>query len=214
VAGAPVLAYISWHRPVPTVESSAYERALEQFHRSLAHRPPCGFQGSAAFRAPELPWLAAAGEVAAGGEVEGGHGASGEGYEDWYLLEDWAAVGVLEEAAVSHGHASLHEHVASRAGVSSGAVYRLIEGHAAQLADARVAVWVTRSPGRERPSLEALLGDGMDPASGCVWRRCLGLGPAPEYCVLAAEASAGVAAERLPKGWQARTYAREALWDD
>jgi hypothetical protein len=200
----PVLAYLSWHRPAATVEPQAYERALEQFHRSLAHQPPCGFHGSAAFRAPELPWLAASG-------AGGGAGAGG-GYEDWYLLEDWAAVGVLEEAAVAHGHASLHEQVASRAGVSTGAVYRLIEGHPTQLAGARVAVWVTRSRGPERPSLEALLGDGMDPARDCVWRRCLGLGPAPEYCVLAAEVSAGVAAERLPKGWQAATYAREPLW--
>jgi hypothetical protein len=201
VAGAPVLAYLSWHRPAPTVERSAYERALEQFHHSLAHQPPCGFHGSTAFRAPELPWLGTDGE------------GDGGGYEDWYLLEDWAAVGVLEEAAVSHGHASLHEQVASRAGVSSGAIYRLIEGHAAQLSGVRVAVWVTRSRPRERPSLEALLGDGMDPATAGLWRRCIGLGPAPEYCLLATEPSAGVSETRLPAGWSATASSREVLWD-
>ena len=52
------------------------------------------------------------------------------GYEDWYLVDDWAAIGVLEEAAVSHGHLSAHEQIAGRSGLSTGSVYRLIEGEA------------------------------------------------------------------------------------
>jgi hypothetical protein len=198
-----MLAYLSWHRAAPEVEASPYERALERFHRSLAHRPPSGFRGSATFRVAELPWLAPAGRGRPGGEA---------GYEDWYLVDDWAALGVLEEAAVSRGHLTAHHEVASLAGVATGSVYRLIEGNP-RLSGTDIAVWVTRSPGHENRSLAALLGDGMDPDLGGLWRRCLGLGPAPEFCLLVAEAPSGVAASRLPAGWSSRTLAREALWD-
>jgi hypothetical protein len=196
-----VLAYLSWHRPAPTVEVDVYERALEQFHRSLAHRAPNGFRGSATFRAAELPWLAST-TPQAGAPVA---------YEDWYLLDDWAALGVLEEAAVSQGHVGAHDKVASLSGVSSGAVYRFLEGHAG-VDQTQVAVWVARSGGHAHPSLSALLGDGMNPAVDGLWRRCLGLGPAPEFCLLASEAAAGVAPSRLPPGWSATTLPREALW--
>jgi hypothetical protein len=195
-----VLAYLSWHRPAPGVDTDAYERALEQFHRSLAHQAPSGFRGSGTFRVPGLPWLASP-----PGSSDAG------GYEDWYLLADWAALGVLEEAAVSHEHVGAHDKIASLAGISTGAVYRFLEGYSG-LDEGRVAVWVARSAGHEHPSLSALLGDGMDPAADGLWRRCLGLGPAPEFCLLASEASAGVAPTRLPRGWTATVLGREALW--
>jgi hypothetical protein len=195
-----VLAYLSWHRPAVGADLSAYERALAQFHHSLAHMPPSGFRGSATFRTQELPWPL----------PEQDPGQDGwAGYEDWYLLDDWAAVGVLEEAAMSPGHVSAHEKVASLSGPVTGAVYRLLEGHP-DLLETRVAVWVVPSPEHADPSFAALLGDGMDPAGG-LWRRSLGLGPAPEFCLLVAEAPAGVAPTRLPKGWSATTISRERL---
>jgi hypothetical protein len=126
-------------------------------------------------------------------------------------VDSWSAIGVLEEASVSHGHLQAHDAVASRAGVSTGAVYRLSEGYA-RPGEARLSVWVTPAPGHEHPSIEALLGDGMDPATAGLWRRCIGLGPAPEYCLLGTEPSAGVADSRLPAGWSATVSYREALW--
>ncbi len=195
-----MLAYISWHRPRGDVEETAYEQALVRLHRSLELRPPIGFRGSAAFRVAELPWL----EPPAGARP-------GAGYEDWYLLDSWAALGVLEEAAVSRGHVSRHDALARLSGQTSGAVYRLSEGCAA-LGEARVAVWIARAPGESRVTLGDLLGDGMDRERSGLWRRCLGLGPAPEYCLLAPEAPAGVAPARLPAGWQALVGDREALF--
>jgi len=53
----------------------------------------------------------------------------------------------------------------------------------------------------------------MEPERDGLWRRCLGLGPAPEHCLLAAAAPAGVAASRLPSGWVARSVTREVVWD-
>jgi len=244
-----MLAYLSWHRAAAGVEQGAYEDALERFHRSLAHRPPSGFRGSAAFRLSELPWLA----PLAGAE----HAPA---YEDWYVIDDWTAVGVLEEAAVAHGHVTAHDTVAGLAGRATGSAYRLVEGHARGFVgppsdSARppedglsatsgepgspapggdTAVWVTRAPGHEHPSLGALLGDGMDRERDGLWRRCLGLGPAPEYCLLAggptgpalsaepaetregvepAKWPAGVTPGRLPAGWVAQSIGRAAVWD-
>jgi hypothetical protein len=206
-----MLAYLSWHRAAAGVEPAAYEQALERFHRSLAHQPPSGFRGSSAFRLSELPWLA----PVAGAE-------QAPGYEDWYLLEDWTAVGVLEEAAIAHGHRTAHDTIAGRAGCATGSVYRLVEGHArgadkakgspAEAGESDTAVWVKRTPGHEHPSLCALLGDGMDRQHDGLWRRCIGLGPAPEYCLLAAEPAAGVAPSRLPAGWVAQAIERAVLW--
>jgi hypothetical protein len=190
-----MLAYVFWHRPAPEVESGIYEQALEHFHRSLARTPPEGFTGSACYHAAELPWL-----------------DGGTAYEDWYFVENYTALGVLNEAAVGHGHHTPHDDLAHRFGAGAGGLYGLIEGHSPQLEEASLAVWVARSPGVQRRVLGELLGDGMDPRHASLWRRQLVLGPAPEYCLLAREPSAGVAPTRLPEGWTATVFEREALW--
>jgi hypothetical protein len=192
-----LLAYISWHTPAGGADTAAYEQALERFHRSLAHRPPSGLRGSAVFRSASAPWSGAV--------------AAEHVYEDWYLLDGWSSVGVLEEAAVAQGHTTAHHGVAAMAGTATSSIYRLSEG-GAHLADARVAVWVSRGRGHPSPTLADLLGDGMDGESAGLWRRCLGLGPAPEHCLLAGEPSPGVSATRLPEGWEATVSEREVLW--
>lgn len=193
-----MLAYISWHRPAEGVDVAAYESALVRFHRSLAGRPPSGLRGSAAFRTEPPPRC-------------GAETADAPVYEDWYLLDGWSSVGVLEEAAVSRGHITAHEAIARLAGFTAGGVYRLCEGSPA-LAEARVAAWVERAPGHDPPSIAALLGDGMDAGSAGLWRRCLGLGPAPEHCLLGPELTAGVSGARLPAGWSVEVRERELLF--
>ncbi len=201
-----MLAYLFWHEPAVTVTPSVYEQELERFHHSLAHRPPSGFRGSASFRVAEPPWL---GERPGAGAAETpSHPA--HSYEDWYVVEDWSALGVLEEAAVASGHVSAHDAVASHAAGGSGGVYRLLEGSASpELGE--LAIWVSATPAQERRSLEALLADGIEPSCGGLWRRCLALGVSPEYCVLADERPAGVAAGRLPAGWSAHAAGRELV---
>jgi hypothetical protein len=191
-----VLAYVFWHSPSEDDEVGEYEAALEGFHRSLCHRRPVGMLSSAAYRVAESPPGGAA------------------GYEDWYLLEDYGALGVLNEAAVGRGHETAHDRIARRFGAGAGGLYGLREGkrHAGLLENTPVAVWVTRPPGAESRGLGELLGDGIDPASASLWRRQLVLGPAGEFCVLAAEVPSGVAATRLPAGWGARASTREQLW--
>jgi hypothetical protein len=195
-----VLAYLFWHRPREGVAEEAYERAHLAFHRSLARNPPVGLRGSVSFRVGETPWLA-------------GRGA---GYEDWYMLDDFTALGVLNEAAVGRGHRSPHDEVARRFGEGAGGLYCLIEGEsppaAMQAGTKSSATWVARPPGSTRRGLGELLGDGMDPREASLWRRQLVLGPAPEFCLLGSEAPPGVASTRLPSGWSARTLQREVLF--
>jgi hypothetical protein len=202
-----MLAYVFWHRPLDASELEAYERAQIAFHHSLRHAPPAGFQSSAVFRILArpawLPWL------------------EGPGYEDWYFVEDYTALGVLNMAAVGHGHRTIHDAVARRFGAGAGGLYGLVEGHPpvgpGAFDQESVAVWVGRSPGVQRRALGELLGDGMDPQHASLWRRQFVFGPAPEFCLLAGNRAklglpAGVAPTRLPAGWTATVFEREALW--
>jgi hypothetical protein len=198
-----VLAYVFWHRPLDDLPVEAYEHAEIAFHRSLAHAPPSGFQSSAVFRVAGLPWF------------------EGSGYEDWYFVEDYTALGVLNMAAVGHGHRTVHDDVAHRFGSGAGGLYGLIEGHPpvgpGAFAGESAAIWVGRSPGIERRAIGELLGDGMDARHASLWRRQLVFGPAPEFCLLVGDRAklglpAGVAPTRLPEGWSASVFEREALW--
>ncbi len=190
-----MLAYLLWHSPADGVERDVYEHASEGFHRSLHHAPPAGFRGSAVYRVAELPWL-----------------EEGVAYEDWYLLEDFSALGVLNEAAVAHRHRTAHDEVARRFGTGAGGLYGLLEGRP-ELASAPLGIWISRPPGAARRALGELLGDGIDPEHASLWRRSLVLGPAPEYCLLAREPPAGVAPSRLPQGWRATITTREEIWN-
>jgi hypothetical protein len=189
-----MLAYVFWHRPRDGQPLDAYEQAQVAFHRSLKRTPPVGFRGSACFRAPELPWL------------------GGGGYEDWYVVEDYSALGVLDAAAVGRGHRTSHDRAAHAMADGAGGLFGLQEGDAATLARATVAVWISRAPGSPSGEIADLLGDGADAACVSLWRRKLVLGPAPELCLLAAEVPGGAAADRLPQGWSARVFEREVVW--
>jgi len=205
-----LLAYVFWHRPRDRAQRDAYEHALCTFHRSLARRAPAGMVASAVYRVAELPWRT--GSPLVDGELDA------PAYEDWYIVEDFASLGVLNEAAVGRGHRSSHDEAAHRYGAGTGALYALLEGEpsASVLAGAALAVWVARPAGsagdsRQGPLAE-LLGDGMDPHGASLWRRTLVLGPAAEYCLLGREVPSGVGAARLPQGWTATVLERDVLW--
>lgn len=207
-----MIAYVFWHRPAQPDAMAAYEQAHLGFHRSLKRSRPVGMCGSAVFALPSIPWLANAADEAA-------YAAPAAGFEDWYLLEDFAALGVLNEAAVGRGHRSPHDEVARRYGVGSGAVYGLVEGdrRGELLASATTSVWVERAPGSSPRMIAELLGDGVEPGHASLWRRHLVLGPAPEFCLLTSareelNGPAGVADARLPAGWSATALQREIVW--
>jgi hypothetical protein len=211
-----MLAYVFWHRPAAGVERETYERELLRFHHSLQRRPPSGFRGSCPFRLAGFPWRETCDSDGAG--ERGGSsetGAAAWPYEDWYLVDSWSAVGVLEEAALARGHVSSHDAVARHAGFGTGAVYRLIDGTPC-LERLHASVWVTRPLGRGVPPLADLLADGIDAECTSLWQRCLTLGPAPELCMLGEDVAAmgaltGLAAGRLPDGWRTSAHERVPL---
>jgi hypothetical protein len=144
-----MLAYLFWHRPRPDVDTARYEESLRRFHGSLDGV-------SASFRLARLPFAAT------------------DGYEDWYLVDDWQALGALNAAAVDSRHRTGHDSVADLAGDGWGGVYALVRGAAEPPGGAR---WLAKPPGR---SYEEFL--GALPTS-TVWQRQLVLGPAPEFSV-------------------------------
>jgi hypothetical protein len=132
------------------VSSDEYERRLVEFHRAIQGT----VIGSGAFRLDRLPFTGAA------------------GHEDWYLVESWAALDELNDAAVSGERAQPHDAVARRSRDGWGGVYRLIRGSPEVPAGGR---WATKP--RDETYEAFLGGEGAD----AVWQRQLVLGPAPEF---------------------------------
>jgi hypothetical protein len=153
-----MLAYLFWHRPRIALARDAYEEPLVEFHRSLGS---AGIQ-TAVFRLEQMPF------------------APYGGYEDWYLVADWAALGVLRDTATRGVHAARHEALAELTGEGWAGVYSLLRGAPRVPAGTR---WVQKR--REEPAEVLLDREGAQSA----WRRELVLGPAAEFC-LAAEPSA------------------------
>ena len=130
-----MLAYVFWHRPAEDVDREDYETRLRAFHQTVD-------ASSACFAVDRLPWKDL------------------DGYEDWYLVEHWAALGVLNATAVNA------EHDAAAAGSAAGwgGVYALVRGAAEVPAGGR---W----------------SHDDDVSAETSWRRQLVLGPAPQFCV-------------------------------
>jgi hypothetical protein len=143
-----VLAYVFWHRPAAAADVTAYEAAQRPFHAAIE-------VPSASFRIERLPF------------------GDGSGYEDWYLVEDWAGLGKLNESAVDNARRDQHDHAASNAAAAWGSVYELVRGTAEIPAGVE---WLDKP--RNEPSADFIA--SLPHTS--IWRRQLVLGPAPEFC--------------------------------
>jgi hypothetical protein len=203
-----MLAYVFWHGPAGGADVGEYERAQIAFQRSLARKPPFGFRGSAVFRVGSLPWSRSDREQL---------GADPMAYEDWYLIDDFAALGVLNEAAVGRGHRTSHDRAARAMGSGTAGLYRLIEGTTASaqgIGRCAHVTWVKPEKGRRQSEIATMLGDGLDDAGGTLWQRQLVLGPAPEFCLLSCEEPPGAAPRRLAGHWSATSATRETVFGD
>jgi hypothetical protein len=185
-----MLAYLFWHHSDSGADESRYEARLTAFHRALAGSPPAGFQRSATYRIRGASWLPAAG-----------------GYEDWYEIADWTALGVLNAAAVSASMRAEHDAAAILAGGGAGGVYASVRGAARADGD-DAAVWFSKPRGATYSEFSRAL-DGLAP--GCaVWQRQMVLGPAAEYCAAGPEAE--IAGLRLPEGCQIQVLRRSRVF--
>jgi hypothetical protein len=157
-----MLAYVFWHRPQPSTERESYIDHLVQFHETLAANKPSGFQQSVVFRIRNASWLK----------------TNGEAYEDWYLLDDSAAMDRLNDAAVSGACEEPHNRVAREAADGVGGLYRLRAGHE-DLVQARFATWLAKPAGMPYKDFYAL---NSQPGVA-LWGRQMTLGPTTEFCL-------------------------------
>jgi hypothetical protein len=163
-----LLAYVFWHWKRTEIAAEDYENRQRAFHAALAAAPPSGLLGSFSVSLSHAPWVA-------GGS---------DGYEDWYLVQDFAALGLLNEAAVSASRAAPHDAAAALAAGGAGGLYGLRCG--AVLREPQYAHWFGKPEGLAYSALFAQLEPVVDQVHGALWMRRLVLGPAREFCLHAA----------------------------
>jgi hypothetical protein len=169
-----MLAYVFWHWPAENVAPDRYVDRLLAFHRTLTASPCPGFHGSEVFAVDGEPWPGAA-------------AAQGRLYEDWYFVDDFTALGVLERAAVTLVRKDPHDAVAMLAGGGAGGVYRNLV--AAPVGDQ--VSWFAKPSGVTYEQLRARM-----PPGAALWMRQMVLGPAPEFR-LAGPPPSGIEARSL-----------------
>lgn len=113
------LAYLFWHQ---AREAEGYEERLRTFHESLP-------TASASFRLAQLPFR------------------SEPGYEDWYLVDGWEALGNLSRVALETG---THDPVAAMSGHGWGGIWAPVSG-SAEIPDGAIE-WVDKPRGVPTPS--------------------------------------------------------------
>ena len=161
-----MLAYVFWHWPQPQIETGSYVDHLVEFHRTLAANKPNGFRESVVFRISNANWLK----------------TDGEAYEEWYLLDDSAAMDRLNDAAVTGVCEEPHNRVAREAADGTGGLYRLRAG-VGDLREAKFAVWLSKPNGVSYKDFYA----GLEPITSqpgvALWGRQMTLGPTTEFCI-------------------------------
>jgi hypothetical protein len=151
-----VLAYVFSHRPGPGIEAARFEAVLREFHSALAAAPPRGFISSLTYRI-------------------------GDGYSDWYLLVDSAAMDALNEAAVSGSRTAPHDMAASMAADGVGKLLSLAAGECD--AAAGYEIRFAKPAGMIYTDLYASLQPVTTSSGAALWRRMMVLGPPPEFCL-------------------------------
>ena len=162
-----MLAYVFWHWPRPEIERGQYLDHLAEFHRTLAANKPQGFQRSVVFRIHGAYWLK----------------TDGESFEEWYLVDDSAALDPLNEAAVSGACEEPHNRVAREAADGTGGLYRLRAGSAADMAHAKFATWLSKPAGLSYKDFYTELQPVTSQPGVALWGRQMTLGPTSEFCL-------------------------------
>jgi hypothetical protein len=162
-----MIAYVFWHWPSPAVAGAAYEQALLAFHGALANARLPGFQESVVCRVEGAGWLP----------------RQPTAYEDWYLVHDFTALGLVNEGAVAGACRAPHEAVARHAAGGTAGLYGLARG-AEDPPTQPCATWLAKPAGMSYERFFAALAAWSDRAGTSLWQRQLVLGPTPEFCLL------------------------------
>jgi hypothetical protein len=184
-----VLAYVFWHWPRPDVQRPDYEQRQRRFHAALRDAPSPGFLGSRSYAVNGATWT----------------GGGGDAYEDWYLVENSAALDPLNEAAVTASRQAPHDAAAAGAAGGTAGLYRLRRGDvdsAAPLA----AGWFGKPAGMSYAELDVALEPVVRGSGGVLWMRQMVLGPTPEFCLQCPQSV------RLPAGFEAMWVTLRSVW--
>ena len=184
-----MLAYVFWHWPQSSIDRDVYVDHMAEFYRTLASNKPIGFQRSVIFRINGASWL----------------NTSGEAYEEWYLLDDSAAMDRLNEAAVSEACEQPHNRVAREAADGTGGLYRFRFGQE-DLAQSRFAVWLSKPNGVSYNDFYATLEPLTSQPGVGLWGRQMTLGPTTEFCI---HSSTQI---QLPENYDGQTLQLELVW--
>jgi hypothetical protein len=152
-----LLAYVFSHRLSSSEVASVYEDGLRRFHAALAATPPRGFRSSITYRI-------------------------GDGYSDWYLVEDSAALDRLNEAAVSGSAQPSHDNVARMSTDGVGKLLTLVSG--VLRSEAGFEVRFSKPKGVAYSELYKQLDKWSASPGVSLWRRMMVLGPGPEFCMV------------------------------
>jgi hypothetical protein len=161
-----MLAYVFWHWPQSHIDPDSYINHLIDFHNVLAANKPAGFHESVVFRVRGASWLNTTAEV----------------YEEWYLLDDSAAMDPLNDAAVSGVCEEPHNRVAREAADGTGGLYRLRAGHG-HLSESRHALWLSKPAGVSYKDFYSTLQPLTAQPGVALWGRQMTLGPTTEFCI-------------------------------
>lgn len=161
------LAYVFWHWTDAPV--APYLDAQRAFHAALAAHPSPGFHGSDSAAVENAPWI------------------PGAGFEDRYFVENLAALGALNEAAVEGARKEPHDHAASRAAGGCAGIYLLRSGDVPG-PETGAALWISKPAGTSYATFLDSLRPALDKPGVSLWQRQLVLGPTPEFCLRASSA--------------------------
>jgi hypothetical protein len=161
-----MLAYVFWHWPRINVDTNQYESDLVQFHQTLQASKPEGFQRSVVFAIKAAFWLS----------------TEGSAYEEWYLLDNSAAMDRINYAAVNGPCEEPHNRVARNAADGVGGLYRLRLGND-HFETAKIATWFSKPAGVSYPNFDAKMSSVIDATNSTLWARTMTLGPTTEFCL-------------------------------
>lgn len=159
-----MLAYVFWHWPRPGTAPAAYEAAQRAFHAALAAAPPPGFRRSHSSAIHGAPWAA----------------SGGAAYEDWYVVDDAAALDPLNHGAITASRQAPHDAAAALAAGGTAGLYTLRAGTA--LRAPRHASWFAKPAGTSYARVDTAL-QHIVARGASLWMRYLVLGPTPEFCL-------------------------------
>lgn len=160
-----MLAYVFWHWKRAHVAPREYELRQCAFHEALVDPPIVGFRHSFSFAPIGTPMP----------------NGPNDGYEDWYLVDDFAALGAINREAVARSRTVPHAEAAALAEGGTAGVYELVCGSVA--ADAAHAHWFGKPQGVRYDEFLRQLTPLVAAADGALWMRQMTLGPAREYCL-------------------------------